>query len=54
MKDDFLVLFLNLDIFLKTSTPGELAYIRQIKRVGIITPRFKERSVFTTVAVVAS
>ena len=33
---------LNLDIFHKNLTPGELSYIWQIERVGIIALSFNE------------
>ena len=39
--DEFHFLFLNLDIFRKTSTPGEFAYFRQSEHVGIIALKFQ-------------
>ena len=39
--DEFHFLFLNLDIFRKTSTPGEFAYFRQNEHVGIIALKFQ-------------
>ena len=39
--DEFHFLFLNLDIFLKNSTPREFASYRQSEHVGIIALRFQ-------------
>ena len=39
--DEFPFLFLNLDIFRKTSTPGKFAYFRQSEHVGIIALKFQ-------------
>ena len=43
--DEYLLLFLNLNIVLWTSTPGEFAYIWQSERLEITVWSFKEREV---------
>ena len=58
--NEFLFLSLNLNIFLKNSTPGKFAYIGQSEGVGIIPMKFDRMyshilsDVFATVAIVAS
>ena len=44
--DEFLFLFLNLNIFLDNSTPGKFACIRQSERVGIIMDNKKTQSFY--------
>ena len=43
---NFLSLFLNLDKFLKNSTPGEISYIWQIERVQIDAIKFKRTEIY--------
>ena len=43
--DKFSFLFLNLDKFLKNSTPGNIAYIWQIDRVQIDATSLKESKI---------
>ena len=43
---NFLSLFLNLDKFLKNSTPGEISYIWQIELVQIDTIKFKRTEIY--------
>ena len=58
--DKFLFLSLNLNFFLKNSTPGKFAHIGQSERVGIIALKFQRTQshflseVFAAVAVVVS
>ena len=45
-QTNFLSLFLNLDKFLKNSTPGEISYIWQIERVQIDAIKFKRTEIY--------